>query len=711
MKTVTLYILTFLLITFENKLSADTLIVFSDVKKVITIGKALQILEDKNDKLTIDKVSASKDFQTNNQTTPNFGVTSSSFWLKFYVKNISESNTLLLELSHPLIDELTLYSIKPNDQYEIQKTGELYSYSQRIHKYQNYLLDLKIPKNTTALYIMKIKSGKQIQLPLRLGTSESLYNSNITNELIFGIYFGIIIITVFYNLFIYFSVRDKSYLYYVVYAFSIGLTQACLRGYTSRYLWPNSSWMISHGIFIIVPIGGILSVLFANNFLQTKKHSPIVHNISYLIIAIYSTSIVLGILDKQILSSNIIDFSALLLTVYPLYTAIKISILGYRPAKFFLFAWSSFLICIIIYVMKHQGAFPNNNLTNYILELGSAIEVTLLSFALADRINILKKEKEESQAQTLLALKENEKIIINQNILLESKVKERTYELEASNKELKDTQTQLVSVEKMASLGQLTAGIAHEINNPINFVISNIKPLRRDVEEILQLLAKYGEISNDIDLKEKLKEIDTLKQTLDTDYVIDEINLLLKGIDEGAYRTSEIVRGLQSFSRLDESDLKRVNIHEGIDATITLLNNSIKQGNIQIIKDYDITLPPIECYPGKLNQVFMNIINNATQALAAHSNKQTEEAKIIIKTKAEGNSVVIRIKDNGIGIPEKIKDKIFEPFFTTKEVGSGTGLGLSIVYGIIQSHKGNISVESEEGKGAEFIITLPIVHS
>lgn len=711
MKTVTLYILTFLLITFENKLSADTLIVFSDVKKVITIGKALQILEDKNDKLTIDKVSASKDFQTNNQTTPNFGVTSSSFWLKFYVKNISESNTLLLELSHPLIDELTLYSIKPNDQYEIQKTGELYSYSQRIHKYQNYLLDLKIPKNTTALYILKIKSGKQIQLPLRLGTSESLYNSNITNELIFGIYFGIIIITVLYNLFIYFSVRDKSYLYYVVYAFSIGLTQACLRGYTSRYLWPNSSWMISHGIFIIVPIGGILSVLFANNFLQTKKHSPIVHNISYLIIAIYSTSIVLGILDKQILSSNIIDFSVLLLTVYLLYTAIKISILGYRPAKFFLFAWSSFLICIIIYVMKHQGAFPNNNLTNYILELGSAIEVTLLSFALADRINILKKEKEESQAQTLLALKENEKIIINQNILLESKVKERTYELEASNKELKDTQTQLVSVEKMASLGQLTAGIAHEINNPINFVISNIKPLRRDVEEILQLLAKYGEISNDIDLKEKLKEIDTLKQTLDTDYVIDEINLLLKGIDEGAYRTSEIVRGLQSFSRLDESDLKRVNIHEGIDATLILLNNNIVSEKIQIIKDYEKALPPVECYPGKLNQSFMNIINNAIQSLAARNNKQAEGGKIIIKTKAEGNSIVISIKDNGIGIPENIKDKIFEPFFTTKDVGSGTGLGLSIVYGIIQSHKGNISVESEEGKGAEFIITLPIAHS
>ncbi|MBK7666730.1 MAG: HAMP domain-containing histidine kinase [Sphingobacteriaceae bacterium] len=258
----------------------------------------------------------------------------------------------------------------------------------------------------------------------------------------------------------------------------------------------------------------------------------------------------------------------------------------------------------------------------------------------------------------------------------------------------------------MASLGQLTAGISHEINNPINFVVSNIKPLKRDVQEILMILDKYNEITSASDLSEKLDEIDALKKKLDSDYLRDEINLLLKGIEEGANRTSEIVKGLKNFARSDEGDLKKINIHEGIDATLTLLNNTTTNGSISVIKKYG-ELPNIECYPGKINQVLMNLLSNAIDALKSVKTSN-HKGVISIETQLLNNSAIIRISDNGIGIPPAIISKIFDPFYTTKEVGEGTGLGLSIVYGIIKSHNGKIEVQSEENKNTTFTITLPV---
>lgn len=343
--------------------------------------------------------------------------------------------------------------------------------------------------------------------------------------------------------------------------------------------------------------------------------------------------------------------------------------------------------------------------------IGSSIEVTLLSFALADRINIYKMEKEASQAEALRISKENEHLVREQNILLEAKVAERTLEMQKANQnlnvalqDLKATQSQLVEAEKMASLGQLTAGIAHEINNPINFVKSNVKPLQMDIYDLREVIRRYEEI-NDSNVVEKLQEINELKEQIDLQYVNAEIEMLIKGIEDGASRTADIVQGLRTFSRLDESELKEANIHEGIESTLILIRNSIP-AHINIIRDYG-ELPQIVCFPGKLNQVFMNLLTNAVQAIMAKPEQGKES--IVIKTYLEDNMAHISISDTGIGIPPEIKEKVFDPFFTTKNVGEGTGLGLSIVFSIIEKHKGKIEVLSEYTKGTEFIITLPLI--
>lgn len=280
-----------------------------------------------------------------------------------------------------------------------------------------------------------------------------------------------------------------------------------------------------------------------------------------------------------------------------------------------------------------------------------------------------------------------------------STIEKKNRDLQKTMEKLKSTQAQLIDSEKMASLGQLTAGIAHEINNPINYISAGINPLKRDMADIESLYKKYEEASNNGFDPNKLKDAKQYSKEIESDFLFDEIKSLLDGIEEGALRTREIVIGLRNFSRMDEDAIKTANINEGINSTLMLLRNKLKN-KIIIKKEYG-QIPPIECYAGKLNQVFMNILNNAADAIQ-------DEGEIIIRTWASNDHVYISIKDNGIGMQENIRKRIFEPFYTTKEVGQGTGLGLSISFGIIEKHKGTISVKSKKNEGSEFIIQLPI---
>ena len=288
-------------------------------------------------------------------------------------------------------------------------------------------------------------------------------------------------------------------------------------------------------------------------------------------------------------------------------------------------------------------------------------------------------------------------------------------ELQASNEELaktlhelKETETQLVESEKMASLGQLTAGIAHEINNPINFVTSNVSPLKRDVELLVELINDIEEIVvKDQSAEDKKKEIEEKKEELDFDYLREEINFLIKGISDGASRTAEIVKGLRVFSRLDEDDLKKADINEGLDSTLVIVNHLLSNA-ITVEKSY-AGIPLVECFPGKLNQVFLNMMSNSIHAIVKKWADQPG-GKLTLTTWADEYQVFVSIKDNGTGMDEYTKKKLFEPFFTTKEVGEGTGLGLSIAYNTIKKHNGSIEVNSTEGEGTEFIIGVPIIH-
>lgn len=283
----------------------------------------------------------------------------------------------------------------------------------------------------------------------------------------------------------------------------------------------------------------------------------------------------------------------------------------------------------------------------------------------------------------------------------------RTYERKLVEKELKmaydelqATHSQLVLSEKMASLGQLTAGIAHEINNPINFVYAGINALDIYIEKCLAIAQSCVSCSLVGQGTDEENEIMNNINKYDVDELKEDIRLLVKDIRIGATRTAEIVKGLKNFSRLDEAESKISDIHEGLDSTLVLLRSQMTYANVEVVKKYDSSIPVINCYPGQLNQVFMNILSNAIQAME-------DKGKIEVVTRNKTDKVVIEISDTGKGIPENIINNIFDPFYTTKDVGVGTGLGLSISYGIIEKHNGDIKAESIEGKGSKFTITLP----
>ena len=692
---------TFLFVFAISFAKADSLFVFYNTQNIIQLSR-LYCYEDSSGKLSVNDVCKKNAFTLNPQTVTNLGISNSAFWIKLNITNQSTQENLVLGASNPILDEVDLYEVSENGNIRLGKLGDKFPYMYRIYNHQNFLFDIRIPVNETRIYLLRVKSWEQILLPLFIGTPKFVMESNLTHDLIFGIFFGIMLALVLYNLFIYFSVRDSSYLFYVTYIFLITIVQACLNGYTLRFLFPENPEFANVSLILFNSLAGLASIRFIQLFMDTKKYVPIL-NKGYLIIgAIYIGGIVSLILDAKQIGYKLMDLGGFLISFYTLFITIKIAIKGSKPAKLFLLAWSVFLIGVILFVLKNTGVLPSNSYTNHLLTFGVATEGILLSIALATRINDYKRDKELSQIEANKLLIENERIINEQNIILENKVKERTIELQNTLTNLKDTQSQLVNVEKMASLGQLTAGIAHEINNPINFVSANVKPLKMDIDDVLNLVNKYEAlVPNEINAKQ-FKEIEDYRKEIDIDYIKEEMASLLVGIEDGAKRTTEIVLGLKNFSRLDESDVKEVNINDGIQSTLVLLRNTFPE-NLEVVVNLE-KIPHIECLPGKLNQVFMNLLSNALFAIS--KNKSKEKHKLVIKSYELNNQIFVSIEDTGIGMSEEVKSKIFEPFFTTKDVGEGTGLGMSIVFRILESHNAKLEIESEVGVGTKMLLIL-----
>lgn len=330
-------------------------------------------------------------------------------------------------------------------------------------------------------------------------------------------------------------------------------------------------------------------------------------------------------------------------------------------------------------------------------------DVTQRKFAETDLYNVQARLEELVERRTSQLAQANESLEedIRKREAAEAELLRRNNELTELNTRLGLAQDQLLQSEKMASIGQLAAGVAHEINNPIGYIFSNFSTLEGYILKVFEMLKVYEEAESAITSGEVLARLKDVRKRIELDYLKEDIPALMDESREGIVRVRKIVQDLKDFSRVDvNQDWQWANIHRGIDSTLNIVNNEVKY-KADVVKEYG-DLPEVECLPSQINQVVMNLVVNAAQAIDG------KRGTITISTGVEGGSIWIKVADTGSGIPRDVLPRIFDPFYTTKPIGTGTGLGLSLSYGIIQKHGGKIDVETEMGQGTTFRITLPI---
>ena len=681
-------------------------ITVSETGKLINLAEQSFVLEDPSKKLTIEDIRRQETgFKKIEKDFINFGISASAFWIKCIVRNETDQK-LLLEIGNPTLVDILLYEFDSVKLLAERHSGSWLPFDKRFTADVNFQFPLAVaPGGTTTIYL-RINDTNGTQFQFKAGTQPAFSQKSFTRNLFEGMFYGFMLVMLLYNLFLFFSLKDNSYLYYVLYIFFMACWNGIFQGYAAKYIWPSTPWLSNYSE-VAACLVGMSGLLFAANFLQTKKHTPGLHSVLRVMFVLYVAVLITLLAGYFVEGTVILEFLSLLSIILLFITAVVIFRKGYKPAGYFLIAWSFLLISIMIYILKDYNVFPYNTFTRHSMQIGSAIEALLLSIALANRINILKREKEEANMQTLASMKENEKLIREQNILLEKKVEERTGELKNVNRDLinviqdlKEMQTQLVQREKMASLGELTAGIAHEIQNPLNFV-NNFSEVSKELLTEMKTELNSGTTGNAITI---------------ADDVIDN----LEKINYHGKRADAIVKGMLQHSRTSSGKKELTDINALADEYLRLAYHGLrakdKSFNAKFDTDFDSSIVAISIIPQDIGRVILNLINNAYYAVNEKQKlnpaDQSYEPAVKVTSKKIDGKVELRVIDNGNGIPQKILDKIFQPFFTTKPAGQGTGLGLSLSYDIItKGHSGELKVETREGEGTTFIILLPTTDS
>jgi signal transduction histidine kinase len=653
--------------------------------------------------------------------------TASVNWFRLKVENASaESQKLYLGTNR--FDYLDLWGKIDTALIWHQRSGQLLSDEEKsvgITGFSFFVFEL--PAGKTATFYLKAEnksaftSPKQY-IPLTLMSERQyadLYEKPTSYTFMF---IGAIVMMWVFNLILFFITRAVAYFYYTIYVVLIGLFTLALIPQFAIPLYGHDDLnripLVWIGIFAVIAY-----TLVGREILETRKYFPRTDKMLRVILVAYAVSFALTLFPGTMPVTVAINFTSAIVSYSALY--VLAAIMLYRrhlPGTYFFIGYSVYFGSQLIFLPQLLGLLPSvwYGLTpSAVFQIGVTTEVALFSLALGARIQEMRKKIAEEALEKERILREQEeerkRVLEEQNVMLEEKVKQRTAQieeqkevLEKSLAELKLAQSKLVESEKMASLGQLTAGVAHEINNPINFVSVGVKNLVRNFEDAKEIFENY--LNPNASPEEAARQLADEKSRQQVFDLFDDAEMLFKSIQNGVDRTISIVKSLRNFSRLDEGEFKMTDLHEGLDSTLEILHSQIKK-KAEVVKKYG-QLPFVECAAGKLNQVFLNIINNALQAMDKPGTLTLETQYL-----KEKNEVAIIISDTGKGMSEEVKRRLFEPFFTTKPVGEGTGLGLSISYGIIEEHKGRIEVESparpshadgELGKGSTFRITLPV---
>ncbi|HEY8399670.1 MAG TPA: sensor histidine kinase [Cytophagaceae bacterium] len=672
----------FVFLCFIASIASAQPLLTIEKEEAITIGKYCSILEDKNRTLSIeDVVKLNNEFVVNDQEVYSPPISHSAIWIKFDVLKKSNQE-LLLEIGNPTIDRFELYKVTDNNIEHVITGGDEFPYHHRNYKINTFIVDPKFPNNQKVTYYLRYHSTEALFIPLTIISHKALLEDKQKVDLSYGVMYGVMVVMIIYNFFLFIALRDRSYLYYILYIVFFGLTQTGWHGTSFEYLWPDSPWFNNQSVFIFPSLCGIFAMFFVRSFLQTKERLVHWNKVGYVMQSLAVIPVIVSLCSsflpqKTILwNEYLVVFNTIIFSPYMIIMGVKVYNQGYKPARFFLFAWVTLLVGISIYVLKSIGLLPHNFFTDSMIRIGFVMENILLSFALGDRYNQMKKEHENAQNEIIKMLMEKEKIKDQINKELEKKVNERTQELTLLNNQLEERVNQRTTelnkaysdlVEINKELDTFIYRSSHDIKGPITTIMGLCNVAMMDVgdKKAQQYFTKVFQTSEQtqnmlrriVSISE-IKKIHPSKAEIDFETLIDSVLCDLKKHDPLSH--------IQFHIDVPEKDF-------GFKSEYTFLQ-----------------------------QILKHLIENSIRYMGNEN-----EPKISVVVTRKGDMASIVVSDNGNGIDDKYKDKVFDMFFRGHENSTGSGLGLYIVKLIAEKLKGSAQMTGNKPGEVTFEVLLP----
>ncbi len=657
-------------------------VVIADSEQIF-LGPYLEYLEDPDGSYGVSDVTSSplkEKFRRSRQVSPGFGFTSSVYWFRFSIRNPQDGERLrFLEIEYPLLDHIELYIPDGQGGFRVYSEGDRRPFCDRPIPYRNFVFILDIPPGGSMNCLLRVKTSSSLNLPARLYSEAGFIDKVESEETALGIYFGILFAMLAYNLILFFTIRESVYLYYVLFVIFYFLFQLDLTGVAFKYLWPEAIAWANNSLPFFIFVAFLFGTMFTRKILNSKEYAPLLDKILqfYLIVTALSAASCLFLpYEVSIKAATLVTTTVFV----HIFTGFLCLYRGWRPARYYALAWTISMAGAAIYALKSFGVLPNNFVTVWGIQIGSAWEVIFLSMALSDRLSLLQKEKDRIQAEYTRKLEAANIRLEEFTRTLEEKVRQRTRELEESNALLQKQAREMRLAEERAeraskAKSDFLANMSHEIRTPLN-AITGITALALDME-----------------LPHKLR-----------DY--------LKVIRVSANSLLNLVNDILDFSKIEAGKMELedtdFSLQEVIENVAEMFTELSADKGIDFIIHIDSDLPlGLRGDPVRLGQLLTNFVSNAV--------KFTEKGRVLLRCsllEREGKSARISfaVSDTGIGIERERLDDLFHMFTqadssTTRRFG-GTGLGLTICKRIAQLMGGEIEVASEPGQGTTFTFTV-----
>jgi signal transduction histidine kinase len=641
----------------------------------LALGNAAELLEDPGRDVRIEQVLAGEvesRFRPLGAVRKHFGYPSSAFWLRVRVRSELDAPSTWLLRDLVLPDRALLYQVDGGRVTE-RRTGRMLPFEQRDVRCRDLAFRVQLEARTTTTLVLRYDTRDTLRIGPRLTTPEAFAEQLSHRQLGHGIYYGILGAMILYNLFVFVAVRDRTYLWYVLFQASFAAAQLALDEIAFELLWPSWPAWAHRSATVFAAVSFFCGIGFARSFAEIDRFAPAVAR------ALRALGLVaIGIAAVAVLwagSALNLASLALLAAVAALVAigAVRAWREGSDNAPVFLLAWAPFLLASLVTTPAWAGLIVSDFANEYPLKIGSAAEATLLSLGLARRISLLRRDKQLAQSRLLRAEREHA-------ATLEERVRTRTSELTEALTGLRQAQARLVAQARLATLGHVAAGVAHEVGNPLNFTAGGAAVLERSVERLRRVLDEAPDAVRD-----------------QADKALRDASKATALVQNGNERIRAIVEHLRAYVHGGEVALRDVDLATSVRATLALLGSRVERQGIEVDLQVAEGLPAIQARGGEINQVLTNLLTNSLDAMPSGG-------LLRITARLDRDHVELVVEDIGPGIPEELAQSVFEPFFTTR--ADGIGLGLSISQQIVLRHGGEISIEP--GPGARVTVRLPI---